>query len=140
MDKRERIWHPINMLPVFSELIDGMLDSVDEQLESIHLVLDKPHVLDDDTVNRIIKLYSEQLDDHWIFETQFARWKEDGLPEIEEKEVDRLIQQLEKLKMRGEKILNLARSIEHNTIDKIIGMDDAELALAVLSGKVKPPS
>ena len=140
MDKQERIWHPISMLPVFSELIDGMLDSAVEQLESIRFVLDKPHVLDDDTVNRIITLYSEQLDDHWIFETQFTQWKKDGLSEIEEKEVDRLMQQLEKLKMHGEKILRLAHSIEHNSIDKIIGMDEAELALAVLSGKIKPPS
>ncbi len=95
--------------------------------------------IDDHTVKRIITLYSEQLDDLWLHETQLARWKKDGLSGLQEKEVDRLMQQLPKLKATGERILELARIIDHGTIDKILNMSDVDLALAVLSGKIKPP-
>ncbi len=139
MDKKERNWHPISMLPVFSEMIEGMLENTLDQLKTIYPVMDKPHVLDDHTVNRIIKLYSEQLGDQWLIDTQLARWKEDGLTETQAMEVDRLIKQMPELKMNGEKILKLIQSIEHNTIDKIMDMDELEVFDSMLSGKIKPP-
>lgn len=139
MDKQERNWHPISMLPVFSEMIDGMLENAINQLEIIYPVLDKPHVLDDHTVNRVIKLYSKQLGDLWLIDTQLARWKEDGLTETQAMEVDRLIKQMPELKMNEEKVLKLIQSIEHNTIDKIMDMDELEVLDSILSGKIKPP-
>jgi len=45
-----------------------------------------------------------------------------------------------KLNASGEKILKLVRGIEHNTIDKIIDMDELELLDALVSGKIKPPA
>ena len=39
----------------------------------------------------------------------------------------------------NEEILKIAHSIKHETIDQILAMDDVELAIVVLSGKIKMP-
>jgi len=39
----------------------------------------------------------------------------------------------------NEEILKIAQSIKHETIDQILAMDEIELAIAVLSGKIKMP-
>jgi len=132
-------FHPISMLPVFTDMIDGMLESSLEQLDNMGLVIDKPHVLDDATLKRMITLYTEQLEDQQLFLNQMERWKQEKLSDTELVEVNRLLSQSENLKETNEKILKLSRSIEHATIDKIIAMDDGELALSVLSGKIKLP-
>jgi len=137
MNKQQPEWQPISMLPVFSEMLVGLLESSLEQLKNMHLVMDKPHVLDDQTLNRMSKLYSEQLDDHWLFEAQFTRWKQDKLSYAQEKEINRLIKLASKLKEANEEIMRMVRSIEDKTINKIVGMNDGEFAEALLYGEFK---
>lgn len=139
MSKDQPQFHPISMLPVFTEMMDGMLEASTDQLRNMHRVVHKPHVLDDETLNGVIEQYSVQLGDHWLFEEQFARWKRSGLTPAQEREVDRLIAQSIKLQATNEEILKLARSIEHSTINKIMEMDEIELLDALVSGKIKPP-
>ncbi len=139
MNNQQPNWQPVSMLSVFSELLDSTLESAIDQLEYLYPVIEKPHVLDSHTVSRIITLYTEQAEDHWFFETRLIRWKDESLSESEEQEIGRLMEQLSKTKSTCDKILKLVRSIEHNTIDKIMAMNDIELVEAVLSGKIKPP-
>ena len=132
-------WHPISMLPTFTFMVDGMLEESLVQLSNMRGVVDKPHVLDDATLNRVFDLYDKQLDDQRYFVEQFSRWKQGHLSNAEAKEVDRLIKQSATLKDVNEEILKIAHSIKHETIDQILAMDDVELAIAVLSGKIKMP-
>lgn len=138
MDNQQPNWHPLSMLPLFLELIDGTLESAIDQLDSFTPVIDKPLILDTNTVERIITLYMEQAEDHWFFEAQLIRWRNEGY----------LIKIFKKLigfrgncqkKTNRRKILKLVQGIEHNTIDKIMDMDELELVESVLSGKIKPP-
>ena len=73
------------MLPEFTEMVDGMLGSALEQLATLQTCVDRPGVLDDHTLNRFIVLHTEQLDDHWLYEEQFARWKRGTLDQVEAK-------------------------------------------------------
>lgn len=130
---------PISMLPVFTDMINGMLDTSIEQLDSLYPVMDKPHILDDDTINRIITLYTDELNNQVLFKAQFIRWKKEKITISEEREINRLIEQQLKLQINGEKILKLARRIEHNTIDKIMAMKANDLMGSIISGKIKPP-
>jgi len=132
-------WQSIGMLNVFSEMIDGMLEVSVEQIESLTPALDKPHILDDDTLTRIIKLYKDELNDQWIFKEQFTRWKNEDITSTQKQEVERLLQQLPKLKLNGENILKLTGRIEHGTIDKIMAMNEIDLLDGILSGDIKPP-
>ena len=139
MDDQQIQWHPISMLPIFTFMVDGMLEESLVQLNNMRGVVDKPHVLDDATLNRVFDLYDKQLDDQRYFVEQFSRWKQGHLSNAEAKEVDRLIKQSATLKEVNEEILKIAHSIKHETIDQILAMDDVELAIAVLSGKIKMP-
>ena len=139
MSKQNPPWQPISMLPVFTDMIDGILESSIDQLANLRQVENKPHVLDDETVQRIIRLYTEQLEGNWVVERQLEHWKHSNIEDGQLQEVIRLITQTSSLKKHSEEILALAHSIEHGTIDKIMAMDDAELGIAVLSGKMKPP-
>lgn len=140
MTEQQPQWQPLTLLPMFSEMVDGMLESSEEQLAAMQQVANKPHALDDATLSRVVKLYVEQLEDHWLFEEQFAHWKKETLNEKEAREVDRLVVQSATLKRVNEAILTIARSIEHLTIDKVMAMDETELAIKELSGEMKPPS
>ncbi len=37
----------------------------------------RPHVFDDALVARIIQVHTDQLEDHWLFKEQLARWSQD---------------------------------------------------------------
>lgn len=132
-------WRHISDLPVFTDLVDGMLESAVEQLATLRECEHRPSVLDDHTLNRFIVLHTEQRDDHWLYEQQFARWKRGTLSDSQAQEVNRLIDQSIKLKAINEKILALAEKIAPYTIDKIMAMDDFELGLKVMSGEIDRP-
>ena len=63
---------------------------------------------------------------------------ETGPSDAEAKEIDQLVKQSLK-EVVNEEILKIAHSIKHETIDQILAMDDVELTIAVLSGKIKMP-
>jgi hypothetical protein len=132
-------WHPISMLPTFTFIVDGMLEESIAQLNNMRKAEAKPYVLDDATLNRVFDLFGKQLDDQQYFMEQFSRWQQSPLSTAEAKEVDRLVKQSATLKETNEAILNIAGSMQHQTIDQIVGMDELELAMAVLTGKIKQP-
>jgi hypothetical protein len=138
MDEQPQ-WQPISMLPVFTDMVDGMLDASQEQLANMQSARDKPHIMDDATLQRVVDLYNNQLEDHWLFEEQFTRWLRQNLEPEQIREIERLKVQATKLKACNEEILKIAEEIKGSTIDSILGMDEFELIDAVLSGKLKPP-
>jgi hypothetical protein len=100
-------------------------------------VEEKPHVLDDATVDRIIRLYTVQAEDVALFEEQLARWKNEALTPAQEREIEQLHEQLQQLGALEAKILTLAMRLKEGTIDSVLRKSDLELALEVLSGKRK---
>jgi hypothetical protein len=136
METNQPNWQPLSMLPLITNMIDEALDCATEQLKSLYPTLNKPHVLDSDTVNRIVTVYTEQAEDHWVLEEQLLRWKNEASSKNDVAEINRLSGVLADTKVAREKILGLASAIESNTIDKILDMDDAELAAAMLSGNI----
>ena len=68
MSNQQSQWQPISMLPVFTDMVGSMLESSIEQLDNMLSVMNKPHVLDNAPMDRIIALYSNQLEEHWLFE------------------------------------------------------------------------
>lgn len=62
-------------MPLIAYAIDGMTDSAEEQLTNLQEAETRPHVLDDATVDRLIRVYTEQKEDLWLYEEQLARWR-----------------------------------------------------------------
>jgi hypothetical protein len=64
--KRQPQWHPIASLLLLATMIDEMLESAQENLLNLKAARYRPHLLDDYTVNRVIKTYGEQQEDLWL--------------------------------------------------------------------------
>jgi hypothetical protein len=129
-------WQPINMLPKIAGIIDGELADAEEHHATLLQVRDKPHVLDDATLERSIKLHTEQLEFLWVFREQLDRWRQAGPAPRECQEIDRLSEQLERLNTVLTNILALADELKEGTIDKVLAKSDLELRIeAMLRGR-----
>ena len=100
-------WQPLSLLPVVALMIDGVLQNSEEQHETFSEVKDKPHVLDDATVSRAVRLYKAQLEDVQLYEQQLKRWQMQPLTGDQRREVDRLLGQLPRIKQLSEAILEM---------------------------------
>ena len=137
IQKREPIWNDIDFLPLYGSIIDEMLEGNKEQYQTFLKVEKKPSILDDYTIERSLKLYTEQLDDHWVFPEQLKRWQKEKISQEQAKEIKRLLKQCQELEKVTKDLIEIINKIKPFTIDKILAKDDAELALDVLTGKLK---
>ena len=133
------IWRPISFLPTHTELIDGTLEEAKDQLALLEQARPKPYALDDATVTRIIRCYTESATYIPLYREQLTRWERTELTTEQRREVDRLKPQVDDLADVLDAILSLADELKQNTIDAILRKDDAELAVDVLTGKIPPP-
>jgi hypothetical protein len=138
-DEPEPIWQPISRLPLIASIIDGMLADDQQTYATLLEARPKPHVLDDATVARTRRVFTEQQDDLWLYEEQLARWKRLDLTAGQRREVERLAGQLARVREVVAAILALADELAPRTIDRILALDDAELGLATLLGLIPSP-
>ncbi len=130
-------WNPISRLPLIATAIDGMLDLAAEHYDTLLQARERPHVLDDYTVNRVVEVFTTQANDLWLYEEQLARWQKMELTPTQRQEVERLNEQMTKLREKIAAILALAEELKGGTIDSVLQKSDIELALELLSGKRK---
>ena len=132
-------WQPISALPAIATALDEMLETAHEQQANLQQVQERPYLLDDQTVTRLSRAYSQQGDDLWLFAEQLRRWQAEKLTAAQRQEVTRLEGQLEQLRLQIESILSLAEELKSGTIESLLGKSDVDIALDVLSGKLKMP-
>ena len=120
--------------------IDGALDAAQDQLENMQKAKNKPHVLDDELVDQIIKSYTKQNASIADEKALCLYWKKEKLSAQQKKTIDELLDNLAELERCNQQILFLAEHFKDHTIDKIMGMDEVDLALSYLAGKLYPPT
>ena len=126
-------WQPITRLPLIASMIDEMLQDAQEQYKNLGEVRSKPWVLDDDTVNRVVKVYTEQRDDILgLYEEQLRRWEGLSLTAFQHAEIGRVRGQLESLRSVLTDILELAEDLKKGTIESQLAKDDTEVGLEAL--------
>ena len=126
-------WQPITMLPLIASVVDEMLQDAQEQYKNLGEVRSKPWVLDDDTVNRVVKVYTEQRDDILgLYEEQLRRWEGLSLTAFQHAEIGRVRGQLESLRSVLTDILELAEDLKKGTIESQLAKDDTEVGLEAL--------
>jgi|SRR6185312_14263006 len=131
-------WQPIEMLPTFTHHIDSMLEADREQYQTLLEAKDKPHVLDDYTVNRVKSVFTTQREDFSLFDEQLKRWVElPTLTDEQRSEVTRLQEQMRLLRENNTAVLALAEELSKGTIDKMMSKSDAELGLEFLLREFK---
>ncbi|NTU79524.1 MAG: hypothetical protein HGA45_08995 [Chloroflexales bacterium] len=132
-------WQPLSQLPTIVWAITGMADEAVDMLGSLREAAPKPHVLDDATVDRVIRLYTEQQGDLWLYEEQLRRWQAGKLTAAQRVEIAGLTQRLAGLRANIAAILDLAAYLKPRTIEAVLGRSDEELALDILTGNLAPP-
>jgi hypothetical protein len=125
-------WQPITALPLIASLIDGELADGQEHYATLLETRGRPHALDDATIERSIKLHTEQRDFLWVFEEQLVRWRSEPLSATQKGELDRLDGQLDRLRTVLSDILELAEELKQGTIDKVLAKSDLELGIEAL--------
>jgi hypothetical protein len=140
MPQREPNWQPLSQLPLIAHMIDGMTDSAEEQFINLQKAEAQPHVLDNATVDRLIRVYTEQKNDLWLYEEQLARWRKQSPSAAQAAEITRLEQRLGQLRTLIDDLLARGRQLRPYTIDSILAKSDIELGLDVLSGKLPLPT
>jgi len=136
--KPEINWQPIESLPLIGSMVDGLLDEAERQHVDLISCRSRPHVLDDYTVDRVLKVYSDQAEDVGLYEEQLSRWSKLDLASAQRWEVERLSALIPRISTRIAEILTLARELKQGTIETVMAKSDYELGLDVLLGKRRP--
>ena len=133
MENKEQNWHPISMLPMLSTMIYGQLEEAKNQYENLLQAKPKPYVLNDEIIERIIKVFTEQLDYICLYENQISKWQHEETltPEIK-LDLDRSQTQLQDLSKILINLLALAAELKKGTIEKVMEKSDLELGLEFL--------
>jgi len=127
-------WQPIAQLPLLTTLIDGMLESANEQYKNLQLARQKPHVLDDYTVGRVIEVFTKQQNDLSLYDEQVQRWQAETLTDEQREDLKHLVSHLQRLHTVIAAVLKLADELKAHTIEKVLAKSDEELGLEFLMG------
>jgi len=126
-------WQPIASLSVIARVIDGQLEAAEEQHRL--LLQARPGSLDDAIVERVVRVYTEEVDFFAIYHEQLDRWCREPLTVAQLQEVDRLRGRLARNCEIDAAILTLAETLKAITIDAILAKSDLELGLDALTGQ-----
>lgn len=134
------MWQSISMMPMLADLLDQQLDEVHNVLDALRQARCRPHVMDDDTIARVIDSYTEQREFiASIYPEQTARWRKAAKTSRQRTEVEQFGALFQQVVGAMDEALALARALSAGTIDKILGREDGELAEALKTGRMAFP-
>jgi hypothetical protein len=135
MPANDRVnWQPISQMMLISSMIDTSLEDTREHLATLTKARAKPHVLDDATIDRVERVHSEQMEFVAIYTRQIDRWRNEKPSASQTRALDRMAAQNQQLQDVTADVLALARELSTGTIERVLGMSDAELGLQFLLG------
>jgi len=127
-------WQPISQMALIGSTIDTSLNDTREHLDRLSKAKDRPHVLDDATIDRVEQVHTEQMDYVEIYTRQIGRWRGEKPSAAQVRELDRLDKQNQRLRALTADVLALASELREGTIERVLGMSDLELGLRYLLG------
>lgn len=135
MEKAQPTFQPITMIPTLLKISNEMLLTSKAQLTNMKIAKDKPHILDDDIIDRSLNLYKHQNDDSAIFLQQCSIWKKEQLTELQLAQVQEIENCTHLLIDVNDQLIDICEHCKEYTINKILEKDDLELAFDFLTGK-----
>lgn len=140
--EQEPHYQPISELCSLIEFVDEMLIDDEGLAKNLSEAKAKPWTLDDYTIDRVTKVYTERSEILHLFSEQALRWQSQCLPGSDyTQKIGSLVSKL----ARGEELrialLSSAQELRKGTINRIMEKDDLELGLeALLRGHFGPPA
>ena len=132
-------WQPLSMMPTIASVIDEEVENFQDLYKNLGEARKKPHVMDDMIMDQAINNHRKYLEGAWVYDEQLSRWKKEKLTEKQSREIERLTGQMLKYRKMCEDIIAVSEEIKKGTINRILEMSDEEVAIAVLTGKLKRP-
>jgi hypothetical protein len=124
---------PIASLPLIAHVIDSQLEASEEQHRLLRLA--RPGSLDNATVKRVVRAFTEEVELLAVNSEQLDRWRSGSLTIAQRLEVERLRAQLAHNRDVDAAVLSLAEQLKATTIDAILAKSDVELGLEVLTDR-----
>ena len=131
-------WQPISQMPLIASLIDGAREDTEDQRLILTEARQRPHLLDDATLDRIERVYGEQMEFLDIYEEQIRRWRGAGPSAAQGREMDRMKEATQHLRAVTTEILALAADVRKGTVDRAMEASDVELGFQALLGNLRP--
>jgi hypothetical protein len=97
-------------------------------------MLDRSSLDDDATVERVVQVFTEEVELLAVYDEQLGRWRSGPMTVAQRREVERLSGQLARNRDVDVAILTLAENLTA-TIDAILAKSDLELGLEVLADR-----
>lgn len=129
----ERIWYPIKDIGTIGKYILNQLNDTEKQYKIFKKAKEKPGSMNNELVNRMKKVLTEQREYITLYEEQVFKWNEEVKNNFEKQEVLKLTQVLKKLSKINQDSLEMADYMSKNTIENIMLTDDIELAIKALT-------
>ena len=121
MKEKKQNYYPISKLAFFEELLSGSIEEAENLYKGLELAKDRPHVLDNETLDRAYKLYTSELEMEEALYNQVNRWLEDkSLKESTVKDIYLLRDQRKKFSNLCRKILSLTKELKKGSINNIM--------------------
>ena len=125
-------WQPISQMPLIASMITTSLNDTREHLGTLTKAKDRPHVLDDATIDRVEQVHTEQMNYVEIYTQQISRWRKEKPSAAQADELDRMDKQNQQLQALTADVLALASELRKGAIERVLGMSDLELGLQYL--------
>jgi hypothetical protein len=91
MAKEEPVnWQPISQMRLIASMISTSLAETREHLGTLTKAKDRPHVLDDATIDRVKQVHTEQMEFVGIYAQQISRWRAEKPSPARISELDRM--------------------------------------------------
>jgi hypothetical protein len=127
-------WQPISQIKLIASMIDDALGDTSEHLQTLTRARARPHILDDATIDRVERVHTEQMEFVDIYTQQIARWRTEKPSPAQTRELDRMQERNQQLRVATADVLALASELRKGTIDRVLAMTDLELGLQALLG------
>lgn len=132
---------PIDKLPELLRQIEEQVEIYREQRRLLEKAGSMPHVMDDATLDRVIRLMEDQHPVREAIAAQISIWQTDKT--IGDEKTLRQLSAAGKgnrfLMETAQDLLHKAREMKSHTIDRIMEMSDVELGLRFLGGELRLP-
>jgi predicted membrane chloride channel (bestrophin family) len=132
-------WYAPDKIQFFMELVGGILEATKEQLRQLEKAKGKAHVLDDATIQLVLKSLQKQHTHIAFLKEQSQRWWDESLTDKQYQPLRQLDEKITALERTCQQISFLAEHYQHHTIDKILKMSPEELLLALLNQQIDWP-
>jgi hypothetical protein len=124
--------HSPAMIPFLTKLVNGILETTQEQLRYLEKAKDDASALDDVVIQSILELYEEQIIYLALLREQCLCWRYEPLTDRQFQAVRQLEIKISTLERVGQQISFLANHYQLHTADKILAMSPEKLLMTIL--------